>query len=581
MNLRPADLAMFEKFRIPLELVEQAAIERVSNHDARETYGIKGGGDMAGVAFPYFNPEAMANGRRRHYVRIRRDHPEIEDGREKKKYVAPYGDRKHFYFPPCPELFADPSIPIVLLESEKAALALLAWSRRVGRQLLPLAMGGCWGWKGKVGIQETASGDRVPEHGPILDLNICRDGRLTYVLLDANCAINRDVEIARRELVRQLRRQKAEVHVLDLPYSRDINGPDDYLAVKGDEALTVVFDGSAGNADSAPIRVDMPETVLDGRLGELCQRRLASFPLAYSWGALVIAAGVLISRTQGPLRTNLFWCPVGPKASGKSQSMEMGWRLLGMWPQHSNLIYGKFGSAEGLIKHLKEIEQNAVRLFAVDELGHLLAKAAIDRSSFPFIMNSLYYHDQQTGGTGKEQFQFDCRLSIAGGLVEELFGDSFGLATTGGLYDRFLFGLCPQPYEFLYRPFEGPAEKLNPFAAAVDPEVWQARDQWVKDGISPRVAEHALRVAYICASVDGRPSLRALDLGPAHALAEYQMRARIILQPNPGENPDARCAVAIRGWLNSHAMDAKWIKRRDLIAVFIPTAMAPASSTAA
>ena len=102
MNLRPTDLAMFEQLRIPAALVELAGIERVTNHDARENYGIKGGGDMAGIAFPYFDPGTMANGRRRNYARIRRDYPEVEDGKTKKKYVAPYGDPKHFYFPPCP-----------------------------------------------------------------------------------------------------------------------------------------------------------------------------------------------------------------------------------------------------------------------------------------------------------------------------------------------------------------------------------------------------------------------------------------------------------------------------------------------
>ena len=242
MNLRPADLAMFDKLRIPADLVELAGIERVTNHDARETYGIKGGGDMAGILFPYFDPESMANGRRRTYIRIRRDYPEMEDGKARKKYVSPYGDPKHFYFPPCPELFADTSVPIVLVEAEKSALALLAWSRRVGRKLLPLAMGGCWGWRGKVGIQETAAGDRVPEHGAIRDLNICRDGRLTYILLDTNCATNPAVGTARKELSRQLRKQKAEVRIVALPVDHHVNGPDDFISVHGDEALAQLFE---------------------------------------------------------------------------------------------------------------------------------------------------------------------------------------------------------------------------------------------------------------------------------------------------------------------------------------------------
>ncbi len=235
-----------------------------------------------------------------------------------------------------------------------------------------------------------------------------------------------------------------------------------------------------------------------------------------------------------------------------------------MRPSHPLLLKAKFGSAEALIEHLSEAEPGGVRLVYVDELGHLLAKAAIDRSSFPYILNSAYYDDVQTGGSKGHPFQLDCRISLTGGLVEELFGDAFGMATTGGLYDRFLFGLCPKPYQYLYRPFEGKPETLNPFPASVDPEVWDARDEWVKDGMSPRVAEHALRVAYICASVDGRPTLRAVELGPALAFAQYQTRVRVVLTPNCGENPDARCAVAIRDWLTSHAPDGNWIRRRQL-----------------
>jgi uncharacterized protein DUF3631/uncharacterized protein DUF3854 len=244
VNLQASDLEMFARLRIPIELLERASIARVTDREAREDYGIRGGGDMAGVAFPYFDPETMSNGRRRNYVRIRRDFPEHEDGRPKKKYVAPYGDRKHLYFPPTPELFPDVTIPIVLVEAEKSALALTAWAGRVGRKILPLAIGGCYGWRGKVGIKETATGERVPDHDAIPDLNICRDGRKTYVLLDANCGSNPKVQQARAALVRQLRKQGAAVAILDLPSGDGINGPDDHIGVMGDEAMTALFEGA-------------------------------------------------------------------------------------------------------------------------------------------------------------------------------------------------------------------------------------------------------------------------------------------------------------------------------------------------
>ena len=247
-NLTAVDLEVFAKLRIPSELIELAAISRVTDREARETYGIIGGGDMAGIAFPYFEPETVSNGRRRTYVRIRRDHPEFEDGKPQKKYVAPYGDRKRLYFPPTPDLFADATVPIVLVEAEKSSLAMTAWAERTGRPILPIAMGGCYGWRGKTGIKETPTGERVAEMGAIRDLNICREGRRAYVLLDANCASNPIVLAARSQLVRQLRKQGADVYFLDLPAGDGVNGPDDFIAAKGDEAMTQLFEGAAEGA---------------------------------------------------------------------------------------------------------------------------------------------------------------------------------------------------------------------------------------------------------------------------------------------------------------------------------------------
>jgi hypothetical protein len=243
-NLRAADLAAFVRLGIPAELLAEAGVCRVSDDEARSEFGIRGAGDMAGVAFLYFDPVSMLNGgRRRWYVRIRRDHPDLEDGKAKRKYICPFGDRKHFFFPPRSAWFGDVAVPIILVEAEKSALALTAWADRTGRKLLPLAMGGCWGWRGQVGIKETATGERVPERGAILDLTICREGRKTFVLLDANCGTNPRVQAARAALVRQLRSQGADVSVLNLPSSGGVNGPDDFIANRGDEAMGKLIDG--------------------------------------------------------------------------------------------------------------------------------------------------------------------------------------------------------------------------------------------------------------------------------------------------------------------------------------------------
>jgi Protein of unknown function (DUF3631)/Domain of unknown function (DUF3854) len=287
-TLSPADLATFEKLRIPAELVARAGIFRVSDREARKPYGITGGGDMAGIAFPYWEPFSMMNGSawRRWYLRVRRDNPEIVDGKPKKKYVAPYGgnSHRHFYFPPCPEWFKDVDVPIVLVEAEKSALALLAWALRVGRKILPVAIGGCYGWSGKIGIKTTATGERVPEHGALLDLGICRDGRQTFILYDGNAASKPDVAKARAGLVRELYKRKAKVRILDLPPSDDWNGPDDYIAVKGDEAMARIFDGAD---EGSNVLAEIESFVRQFVIVTPAQSTAISLWIAHTWCASV------------------------------------------------------------------------------------------------------------------------------------------------------------------------------------------------------------------------------------------------------------------------------------------------------
>src|SRR6516162_9202575 len=111
-NLTPADLSMFARLGITVELLNNAGIQRVTDADAREQFGITGSGDMGGIAFPYFTPMDSV----RRTCRVRRDNPELENGKPRKKYVAAYGDRRHLYFVPgCAELVSNPSVPVVLV----------------------------------------------------------------------------------------------------------------------------------------------------------------------------------------------------------------------------------------------------------------------------------------------------------------------------------------------------------------------------------------------------------------------------------------------------------------------------------
>ena len=245
--LSPADIAAFEKLRIPAELLATARTQRVTDREARDDYGIKAppSRDMAGIIFPYFSPLTG----KRVTARLRRDNPEIEDGKPKNKYVSPYGDGRHLYFPPGAALkLQDGDTPIALVEAEKSALALTSWADRVGMNLVTLALGGCWSWRGVIGKAENAKGERVDVLGPLADLSYC-DGRKVYVLLDSNAATNPKVGQARAALVAELRTRKCNVLVCDLPIVDGVNGPDDLVGILGDDAMGEVFTAANGELD--------------------------------------------------------------------------------------------------------------------------------------------------------------------------------------------------------------------------------------------------------------------------------------------------------------------------------------------
>jgi putative DNA primase/helicase len=243
MNLTAADLAGFTRLGISGELLAQARVRRVTDAEARADFGFNSTGDNSGIVFPYIDPRTEY----RVTARLRRDHPEveIEDGKErpKNKYVCPALDKRHLYLPPGSKaLLADRATPTILIESEKAALALLSWSERKSHKLLPVALGGVWSWRGKIGKAETADGKGTAEVGPLPDLDLCARDREVFVLFDSNVRTNWNVRAARLALIEQLKMMKATVKVLNLPVVEGVNGPDDLIALEGDAALEKVFD---------------------------------------------------------------------------------------------------------------------------------------------------------------------------------------------------------------------------------------------------------------------------------------------------------------------------------------------------
>ena len=172
----PDDLRRLSASWLTPEIIERALIRRVDDATGRELVGRNGrGGEYAGLVFPYTLPGEE----RIREFRLRRDKPDLEhqaNGKPKQraKYLAPPGRGNMLYFPAGTtlEALADTTLPVVITEGEKKALALLrlaTWKCEQPRWL-PIGISGVWGWRGTTGKATGPNGGRQDVKGVIPDL---------------------------------------------------------------------------------------------------------------------------------------------------------------------------------------------------------------------------------------------------------------------------------------------------------------------------------------------------------------------------------------------------------------------------
>jgi putative DNA primase/helicase len=250
-TLTAADLELHARLRTPLDLLDRQQVRRVDDREARDLLCVKHHGDLSGVLYPRVHPVSG-------YVvgyRVRRDHPEMEQGRPKNKYMSS-SDRAHLYFIVGTEAFLiDVTVPAVFAEAERSNIAIAAIAERDGRRLLPVGTGGCWGWKGRIGKVADEHGARVDEHGPLPDLDlIAWPGRAAIIVFDGDAATNSSVGAARRAFAKELTARGAVVRCVDLPAG--VNGPDDYIAQHDDAGFWALLDSSTAAATPTFKRTD-------------------------------------------------------------------------------------------------------------------------------------------------------------------------------------------------------------------------------------------------------------------------------------------------------------------------------------
>jgi hypothetical protein len=261
--LTPDDLAALAARWIDGETAVRQLIRRVNAIDGSAIVGRNGAGDFAGLVVPNVWP---GSDHIREY-RLRRDHPEIENGKIRMKYVAPPGRGNLLYFPvgTDPAWLNDPQIPLVITEGEFKTIALARVARHgwqiTAPRFLAAGLSGVWNWKGTIRKTTDAEGHRIDVKGAIPDLDrIDWDDRRVLIVFDADLEDNDSVRAARYMLTKELRSRSARVSWFDWPADRpaQAKGIDDLLAAIGPMAVLRLIESAlertAGPPDLIPFQ---------------------------------------------------------------------------------------------------------------------------------------------------------------------------------------------------------------------------------------------------------------------------------------------------------------------------------------
>jgi hypothetical protein len=262
--LTAADYLALESSWITRELADSGMLRRVDAEEGRQAVGQKGSLDCAGILIPYYWPGETSP----HTYRLRRDNPELRQSKKGglkpyRKYLAPVGDGNRLYIPPgvTLQLLQDVTIPVVIVEGEKKAVALwrLANFEVEKPRFIPTAIPGVWNWQGRIGKTSGPRGERLDVHGPIADLDrVNWKARKAFILFDANVHTNYSVKSARNGIARELTSRGAEVCFVNLPEDCGVNGVDDLLATWGPKRVLELFEHSQpGSPKGNPGQAEM------------------------------------------------------------------------------------------------------------------------------------------------------------------------------------------------------------------------------------------------------------------------------------------------------------------------------------
>ena len=283
-----------------------------------------------------------------------------------------------------------------------------------------------------------------------------------------------------------------------------------------------------------------------GRLAAIAKRH-EHLQLGWLYPSLLLVASCLdIEDADRHIRPNEYGALLGGVHSGKNVHMDAALASIHIPDRETVVLEDAPGSHSGLMNQLSE-EEPVHRLLFLDELITVFNACAIQGSSLPAMLCSLWNKDKAGGSVKKGRQVVYGKLSMLGGLAlndAADFSRVFGAHSVKGLYDRFIFGYSEKHIK--YRPTRTAPESLDLKPVHFPAWVWDAKDEWIGDDLARgRLSEHALRIALITAACNGDAEISKPCLEAAFRFCEWQERLRQVFKPGLAETKDAEAFEAV------------------------------------
>jgi hypothetical protein len=297
-----------------------------------------------------------------------------------------------------------------------------------------------------------------------------------------------------------------------------------------------------GKCDDHTLR-QIPSAALFGFCRELAEQMQCS--VGYAYPAVLAAVSTYIQPNCN-IRPNIYVGLLGRIHNGKSVTANRAFQLCGLQDEQGNplgltLVDATPASDRGLYKLFPE-KDLCRRLLYADEGRNMMGKGNIQGSTLITVFNELYNRNRAGVADKFGSNALNVQLSLLANFTvtdAAQFPEIFTHATSHGLWDRFLFGFRGDE-EWHYRPWQidpDKLEKIEPSQPTVAGKIFDRVHEWARatEGRG-RLAEIALRVAYITSAVSQEDEVNDAAMDAALCLMEWQEEIRRLFQPAKGAN---------------------------------------------